>query len=279
MPKPKEALASWLETLKTQGKLKTEELEAIQSALTPDKLSDEAVEAIGGSILRQEDYSRLANELKAKEKEVESFQAELSSWKGDAEKEYFDMQRKLREAEAERVRLEAIAKEYVPESELGKGAVVPEPKEKPQDLSEYMKAADAQEALMNAIKVQNRLLVLNSRHQTLFGKPLEDEDIIDRAIANKRTVDQEWEETYKVADKRAELAAAAQEAHDQKIREEERTKVFSELKLPEIRAGAPTSPVLDSFKPKAPDGTPEVSGLEAAVAAFTSGKYKPGQAA
>lgn len=275
MPKAKEAVEQWLDGLKAQGKLDDEKLEAIKSALTP-----EAEEFIGGSVLRQEDYSRLAAQVKQKEREVEQYQASLSEWKTDAEGQFLAMQRAKAAAEAEVARLRTLATAYeIPETEVGKVVTTVETpiekKDEPKvDMSEYIKAQDAQQAMIDALKVQNKLIALAARHQTLFGKPLEDEELIDRAIQNKRTIEQEWEETYKVADKRQELATAAQEAHDQRVREEERAKVLSELKLPETRPGAPTSPIASMYKDSQAVAEGQVTGLQAALEAYGQGKYR-----
>lgn len=281
MPKAKEALASWLEGLEKQGKLEAQALDAIKSALSADTLPAEAVEYIGGSVLRQEDYSRAIQEAKAKEAEASAYQLELANWKGTAEVEYFEMQRKLSEAEQEAAALRATAREYVPEAELDKlerKTIVREPDKtvtSQVDTSKFITQEDAQKAMMDALRVQNHLLALSARHQTLFGKPLEDEDLIDRAIKAGRNVEQEWEETYKVADKRAELAKAEQEAHDTRVREEERARVLSELKLPDQRPGAPTSPVLNEFYKPRQEADDTKSGLQAALESFSSGKYRP----
>jgi hypothetical protein len=103
MSKAKEAYEQWLDGLKAQGKLDDEKLELIKSALTPD-----AIEYIGGNGLRQEDYSRLAAQVKQKEKEVGDFQTALSEWKGSAESEYLAMQRAKASAEAEVTRLKTL---------------------------------------------------------------------------------------------------------------------------------------------------------------------------
>lgn len=275
MPKAKDAAEQWLQTLKDQGKLSDENLEAIKTALTP-----ESVEFIGSSVLRQDDYSRLANAAKAKEKEVETFQASLAEWKSDAEKEYFAMQARERVAQAEVARLKSLAISYdVPESELGKVQTVTDPTAATPpaaqiDTSKFMDRQEAQEALMNALKVQNKLMSLAAKHQGLFNKPLDDEAIVDRAIASGRTIEQEWEESYKVADRRAEIAGLQQEAHDQKIREEERAKLLSELKLPETRTGVPTSPVLHDLMKPVESRTETQSGIQAALEAYGAGKYR-----
>lgn len=279
MPKSKEALEQWLEGLKSQGKLDDQKLEAIRSALdTP-----EVQEYVGSSVLRQEDYSRLVAAAKAKEAEAITFQQSLADWKGSAETEYFDMQKKMNDAIAEKDRLEAIAKEYVPEADLetvrkARGEIVEPVKPVEVDLSSYLKMEDAQKAMIDNLKVQNRLFYLAAQHQKLFGEPLEDEGLIDRAIAANRTLDQEWEDKYKVADKRAELATQAQEAHDAKIREEERTKILSELKLPEIRDGISRSPVLADFqqKPVVAD-VDKQTGIQAALEAYSKGTYRANQ--
>lgn len=279
--KSKEALVAWLEGLEKQGKLPTEKLEALKSTLTPDDLPSEVVEYIGGSVLRQEDYSKLSAQARAKEREAAEFQAALTEWKTDAEKQYLEMQRAKAHAEAEVARLQALAKSYeIPETEYGRVTMTPtEPtdKKEPQvDMSDYLKAKDAQQAMIDALKVQNKLIAIAARHQTLFGKPLEDEQLVDRAIASGRTIEQEWEDHYKVADKRAEMAQAAQEAHDQRIREEERAKLLSELKLPETRPGTATSPISAMFKTTQDAQNDNVSGLQAALEAYGNGKYRTG---
>jgi hypothetical protein len=280
MSKSKEALTAWLEGLEKLGKLSEEQLTALKSTLSPDTLPTEVVDYVGGSVLRQEDYSRLAAQMKAKEREVADFQTALTEWKGDAESQYLAMQQAKARAEAEVARLTQLAKSYeIPEAELGKVVTVESPKEEPTkpnvDVSEFMKKQEAQDAMVSAIKVQNKLLSLAAKHQQYFGKPLDDEELVDRAIQNQRTIEAEWEETYKVADKRQEIATAQQEAHDQKIREEERARLLSELKLPETRPGAPTSPISGMFKQNVDAAADHQTGVQAALEAYGVGKYRP----
>src|SRR6185369_9662771 len=172
----KEALVTWLEGLEKQGKLDAEKLAALKETLSPDTLPTEVVDYIGGSILRQEDYSRLAAQVKAKEREVADFQTALTEWMGSAEAEYLAMQQAKARAEAEVVRLRTVAQNYeIPETELGTAKVntpVETKNEPAVDMSEFIKAKDAQAAMIDALKVQNRLIALAARHQTLFGKPL-----------------------------------------------------------------------------------------------------------
>lgn len=273
MAKSKEATDRWLDGLKAQGKLSDEKLEEIRAALTP-----EAESYIGESALRQEDYSRLAAQSKAKEKEVGDFQTALAEWKTQAEGEYLAMQTRERATAAEVARLKALATSYdVPESELGKVApvAVEAPKEKPVDMSQFIQKQEAQDAMINTLKVQNQLLSIAARHQTYFGKPLDDENLVDRAITSGKSVVQEWEDTYKVVEKREEIAVAAAETHDQRIREEERAKVLSELKLPETRPGAPTSPIYDAIKQHVAQTADErTTGLQAALESYNKGTYR-----
>lgn len=278
MAKSKEALDQWLEGLKTQGKLSDEKLAVIKEAFEG---APEAAEYAGGSVLRQEDYSRHQEALRLERQEMDSHQIALAEWKNQAEAEYFEMQRQKAAAETEVERLKQLAKTYVPESELGKVTTVNTPIEKkepeaPFDTSEFIKAKDAQEAMLNTLKVQNQLMSIGAQHQKLFGEPLDDAELIDRAITNKRTIDQEWVEHYKVADKRAELGLKVQEAHDQKIREEERAKVLSELKLPDTRPGVPRSPVLtiDAANKPAETADERRSGIQAALEAYGAGTYR-----
>lgn len=274
MPKGKEAAEQWLDSLKAQGKLSDETFDAIKNSLTPESL-----EFVGASALRQEDYSKHMEQLKREKAEQEAFQVELSNWKSQAETEYFEMQRQKAAAEAEIERLKTIAKDYVPESELGKVNTVTPKRDEPVvpqfDPKDYISQIDAQAALLNTIKVTNQIMAIGAQHQKLFGEPLDDAELVDRAIANKRDVSQEWEAHYKVADKRAEIVAKQQEVHDQKIREEERARLLSELKLPETRPGAPRSPVMTIGTEK-PAETPadRQSGLQAALEAYGAGTYR-----
>lgn len=274
MPKGKEAAEAWLQQLKEQGKLSDEQLASIQSSLTPESL-----EFVGSSTLRQEDYSRHMEQLKRDKQEYEQHINAVTDWKVQAEAEYFQMQTAKATAEAENTRLKALATEYVPESELGKVTTVTtkvnEPVQAQFDTSQFVKTEDAQAAMLNTIKVQSQLLAIAAQHQKLYGEPLDDVELVDRAIANKRDIKTEWETHYKVADRRAEIVATQQEAHDQKIREEERTRVLSELKLPETRPGVPRSPVMSLAAEKPAEGTAErQTGLQAALEAYGAGTYR-----
>lgn len=76
-----------------------------------------------------------------------------------------------------------------------------------------------------------------AEHAALGLGPLKFRDLRKAAMEAKMPVDKYWEQTYKVADKRAEADAKTRTEAENKIRADERAKVTSEYANPQTRPG------------------------------------------
>ncbi len=88
-------------------------------------------------------------------------------------------------------------------------------------------------------------------HRELFGQGISPRALVQEALAAKKPVTEYWEEKYKVADKRTEIAKAASETHDREVEERGYRKAMSEREHPGTRALAPSK---DPFWVPKPDG-------------------------
>lgn len=100
------------------------------------------------------------------------------------------------------------------------------------DPKKFVSAEDFQSAFDRTGEAIAQAQTLFAEHHALFGSfPTDIEDMRKAAVASRgqKNIRQVWEEKYKVADKRSEIAAAKQKAHDDAIRAETRTAVTQEL--------------------------------------------------
>ncbi len=271
-----DTIQQWLQELKAKGNLSDENFRALNDAITAQP---QAQEFVKGSILRQQDYSRRMNDLQQQEAATQTYQQSLVEWKTKAESEYNSMRQKLAEAEAARARAAALAQTYGADpEEIGTYTPPAQPRvETPTfDPKDFISTKDAQEAMVNQLRLQNKLLTLSAQHQKLFGEPLMDDELVDRALRNRRSIEDEWKESFQVEQKRNEQAQAQQEALLARIREEERAKVLSELQLPQSRPEAPTSPLYatNMIKTAPTQGETDTrSGVQAAIDAWNERRY------
>lgn len=103
------------------------------------------------------------------------------------------------------------------------------------DPNMYVRADKFSEEVSNIPNMLGRLTKISNEHMSLFGSPLLDIDTIiaeAQASKGKRNVLQIWEEKYKVADKRASIAAAKQKEHDDQVAAEAVRKYASEHNMP-----------------------------------------------
>ena len=283
MPVTDETLKVWLEDLHKAGSLSDDDRKALEVVL--DK--PQAAEFVKGSVLRQADYSRRMSEVdKAKaefaEKEanVLKLQQDLVNWQGTYGPKYQKTVKELEEANTklfqQQQRLKTLADTYgIDPTELGiaEGAppVAAPPKPEPQkDQPRYLTPDDG----VTYLKVQARLMRLAGEHQKLFGEPLDTEKLLEDSLEENRRgsnkkMDEVWRERYKVDEKLEAIRQKDIEDRITRAREEERTKVLSEHKLP------PTVPAFENPQefltklpppPKPGDAKPRAAWQEAAEA-------------
>lgn len=284
-------------------------------------IGDDAIAAkIGEGVLAQQDYTRNMQGLKDKEKqlladidkknrEADAFRGSLVGWKTDKEKEFNDavaaktaLERRL---EAVRTSIKTIAGTYgIPDTDLAPIMTAdpnPNPAAPPARTEPERDAQGKFLTREEAIDLPKITLVMNGlarQHATLFPNvPFNDVEIYDNARKNNRSLEAEWKETYKVDDRRAELAKAT---HDQEIADAEkrgaesaRSALLSENPTLAVRVRQEQhqgSPVLDRARAQGAAaaeaarkaGTPPVvevnegRGVDSAVRAFNAGKYQGG---
>lgn len=264
MPKATEAAQAWLEDLKKTGAISEEELKVLEAATSKPQVA----EYIGGSQLRQQDYSKRLNEAQTaydtKSQEILAYERELANWRANTEKSVTQLQQELHTARAERERILRTAQTYgLSEDDFGASvanfstpvgvnqpAVNPEP-DKPQfDPTKFVSKEEAEQLGQMYTLLPAEISDIISEHVELFGKqPKGMRQIVERAIKERRALRDVYAEEFKVADRRKELDDAAREAEIKRRVEEELIRYRSEnpnarIPLP----GRQPSPVLQEFK-------------------------------
>ncbi len=298
---------AWLEGLKKDGGLSDEAYNTIRASLDSPK----ADEYVKGSSLRQADYSKKMDELRASQvaateaqnqlaisqSNVAKYQIDVANWKTGAEAKYKQtvsqaeaLERRATAAVA-RVRALAIANGIDETEALKDIDIVPTTevtmtnKTNQVDMSQYLTQDQFQENVKKAVAesatIEAAIYDVASEHRRLFGQDLPNaRELVQGAMAAKQTLSQFWESKFKVPEKRAEAAETAFNERVNKAVEEKTSKFLSEQALSQSgQHMAPNnilSPVFrpDVLKPIASDHQAG-AGISAAIAAATSGKYRP----
>lgn len=278
--------------------------------------SEKALPKVGSSIMAQRDYSRSMDELKAEKTRLEedfkkkvadedrAYQNDTNSllkWKTDTEKVLLDATTAREQAESKLAAVQAKIKELaptyaIPESELSSvltPATTPitRKEDPPRDVEsgKFVSKDDFNRVVMDYAKLPAIMVAIEREHLRLFGQQAEMPDFIalmDEAGKNKLTLRAQWEQKFKVPERRM---AIQKEAHDKEISEAEkrgeesaRTKFLAENPGSGVnvrRENQVGSPVLDISRKHAKDGKPNTEpsparGVEAAIAAFNQGTYR-----
>lgn len=143
-------------------------------------------------------------------------------------------------AQKERIRLAAekglSAQALAAGFEVEEHAAKPKAGEAPAfDPTKYVESGTFQQAFNATGDAIAIALNINNQHRKLFGEDLDVEGLLAKARSKKVALKDIWEQEYPVAAKRQEIAAAAQKAHDDAIRLEERNKLASEFGNPNTR--------------------------------------------
>jgi hypothetical protein len=251
MSKASEVTQAWLEGLKKTGAISEDELKVLESSIA----KPEVAEYVGASQLRQDEFSRKMNELNSgyqtKLQEVQNYERELANWRGTTEKSISQVQAELLQARAEAARIRQVAQTYgLDESDLGQpvapyttppgtpGVATQTEGSNPnlQNLNqEFLSRKEADELGTMYTLLPAEINDIVAEHQELFGgkSPKGMKDIVNRAIKEKRSIRDVYEEQFKVADRRAELETQAREAEITRRVEEKLTSWRSEH--PEVR--------------------------------------------
>ncbi len=241
--KTEAATTAWLEGLKKSGALTDEQMQVLMEASG----KTEFVDYVGETAMNRSDYSKRQNDLQtefqAKTQELTDYQRELANWRGMTEKEVSTIKAEAEQLRAERQRLIGVAQSYgLTESDLGDpvapftqhpslAATKPNPSA-PQadqiDPAKYLSRDEfvQKETLYSLLPAE--IADIMAEHRELFGKEARLRPIVEKAMKEQRSVREVYEEEYKVADRRSELATAEREAEIKRRVDEELVKYRSE---------------------------------------------------
>jgi hypothetical protein len=178
-----------------------------------------------------------------------------------ANKEYLEMQSNLLSANGEAARYKAIVEDAQKRGliKVAESLLTPTPTPTPTptggnlDATKYFtkdEIAQIAEGEGNAIAM---VADIQAEHNRLGLGPISFKDLRAKAKAARKSVEQVWEETYKVPEVRSAKAKADQEAYDKRLRDEGRAAAVSELAT---KYGNPdTRPMLTSASPLAKRST------------------------
>lgn len=304
--KTKADLQKWMDDLVKAGNLSEEQAKLLSGTLE----KPEVIEFVGGSMLRQEDYSvhmnQLAEDRKKQEKdyktrddEVTRFQTSLVTFKGEADKQVTEANKRVtvadqaRESQAQRI--QSLAAQYgIEDAELTVAVVASNPPANPPSggaapsgisdevLKGYVKSEDFNKGARHYVDLTAVLNDMADEHVELFGTRLSRKELVDEALSTGKTIEQVWEAKYNVTERRTQLVKESAEKHDKELVDktaaDTEAKVRSELQLPpqRERSDVTASPVLTrQFKPEIGPETPAAhqQRVLAAVAAHNEGKY------
>jgi hypothetical protein len=274
----------------------------------------------GESFLRQSDYSRRQNDLKTekdrllaeieeKENNIVSFEKRLNDWQGENSgkltKTEADLQKAVTNLDRLKVQFTAVTSklksgydEYgltlpdgiklepeIDDSPIVVNSTATKPQEQTVDTSNFVDRKDFLSVSNTAISLPFELNDISARHAELFGKPLANSAALRaRAMKEKRSLQEVWNEEYKVDER---VNAIAEEKIEQRINAEADKRAqakISEAMRPSPASAAHHSAVLTrTFKPFTPvqavdpavtESQDPSRGIRAAVQAHVEGKYR-----
>ncbi len=298
----------WLSALEREGGMSGASVLELKQHFSHSK----ADEFVKGSVLRQSDYSRSMAEVQRLKSEAEAerqqltaaeeatrkYQTELVQWQQGAEPA-FHKANKEREI-AERKAANAVARLKSRAAELGldetellrdldipaSASVVPPAGGGNMDTSQFITRESLQKTAREVALLEGVVNDLADTHFDLFGKRLNRTELIKAATTSGKSVEQYWNETFKVEEKRAELANVAVEkriseavaAKEAELRSQipnamlpRPDDVFSRHKIFSNESLMKTSREEQGRESGRPNG------VSAAIAAFNSGAHRQGR--
>jgi len=258
----------------------------------------------GENGLRQSDYSRRMDGLKAtedaKRAELQAEEARLAQARDGMNVQFLKANEDREKAEVATAAIAAKVKRLAVEWNIPEANVkdilggAPEVQAPPQqvngpvqfDASKFVPRDEYNTLKDIALRMPELNIALTSiarQHQQLFGEcpPDLERKLLDEARKQQRPIEQVWDNLYGVNEKR-------QAAHDTQVRQEERAKVETEWKAKLSAASVGTMPLrpevadspvfklepLNKNRPAAHGAAHAASSIGNAVTAFNSGKYK-----
>ena len=289
---------AWLEEATKRANIPAEDRKILEGVIAKNAGLATYLEESG---LRQSDYDRKMNKLKEehqarlqevadKEAAADRFAAQNGDW---FEKNNSKFTKANADLEAARVkeaqlveRMKRLGTQYgVPDEELNiptsatlaaSAAAVPTFDEK-----RFVNRDEAERELRGSLFFQAELDDLIDEHKQLFGKGFKKAEFTAKALkvagtaGNTKKLRDIWEEEFKVADKRKEIQDKDVEARIATAVQDRETKIRSELQLPAPRPQEQHSPIVDKFSKGTVDKDHDPGrGIRAAIAAYSSGKYR-----
>jgi hypothetical protein len=211
----------------------------------------------------QADATAASAEAEKQAKIAKDYEGRVNSWFDEHDKEFKTVEQKLVAESARAAKAEAalrVAHERgMIDVAKDLGYNFEEPPKAPPKKDEPLNVDTSKFLTVDRIKplledAGNGFAVLQDmvlEHMQLFpNQVLHVKELRDKAVAAGKTVHQYWLETFKVEDARKAREAAAQTAHDDKIRKEERERVQTEFAS---KYGSPeTRPLVESKSPFTP---------------------------
>lgn len=280
--------------------------EAEAAELVP-RFDGERAKKLEGGFLRQADYSREMNKLKAEVNKQqaelqaanERLNAELADWaavQAGRQQEVAGQREALHQAQQEQLRLTQLVTTVAEQAGLDpqkvlQGAKVTPPKEEPKtppiDLNGYVKQDQLAPVIGSLITLPAELQAIADEHFELYGKRLDTRELVKELTTragtkgNTKSLDVRtiWEETHGVPQKREEVSKAR---YDEALKAAE-ARGYERARTEEALPGQPppgrsASPVLRGAEGKARESVlqrPQPgTTVRNAVAALRSGKYR-----
>lgn len=272
----------FLDEMAKTAEMSAEDKAALDGLLTK---SQKTIEYLKGAVLRQSDYSRQSDEARAEvekvKTEAKAYVDSLTEWQKGEQSRYSAADAELEKLRQENTALQAAIKkaadEYSLEIDVPKPPAGVEPKPNGRiDTSKFLTQDDA--AIW--LQLTPHLLSLSARHRKLFGEDLDDPNLVSEAmVARQRdpnvTLEGYWKGKYKVENKVREIEEAKVQERIAREVNEKLNDALSKASLPGVtRPGVSGSPILSRLEPKRSSSLPP--GVDAAVDAFNSGKYRTG---
>ena len=263
---------TWLQDLEKTGEVSTEWLAETRKQLEKPK----AQEFVKGSVLRQSDYSKKANDLKAaQEKAQAEYDAKMaevdtkfkyySDYGADADKKVKAAQKAHDELQGKLDAISRKAKRWVEQGVIDedevKDVLTGDPtterrteQQRPLADDDTIKRLDSRltEEFKATAKLPAIMQKISTEHFKLYGEWPDMEALLEKAEGSGKSLKQTWEAEYKVADKREELREAAVQDRINRETEKRLTARLSEMNLPtQPKDRDRTSPVFKA-KPSEP---------------------------
>jgi len=229
----------WFADVKGDIELSEEQTQAMEALLANPDLAKN----IGNSVLRQSDYSRQSDKLKAEratsvtsQEEAEKLKVEGADFiarNKDRDHNNVTLHDKLVEdlAEANRRSVDAGAEPVTRNVEK------PEVKDDPDETVMTVKAYEAAEAARdaNTIAYSTRVVQLSNRFRNDFAKDFDPEPVVDFATKNNLTLDQAYDKLY--SEEYAAKAEADVQLRIDTALKEQAIELRSKNDFPELEAG------------------------------------------